>query len=148
MQELGKFNFEINVLSNGLEKCMSFSINNKSSFIDSFQFLSFSLNSIVKNLDKDDFKYLSQECANNKLDLVKQKGFYPYEHMSDFKKFKEQLASKERFYSSLTDQKISDKKYEHVFKVWNKFETKTMEDYHDLYLKCDVLLLANIFEEF
>ena len=131
MQQLGKFNLEINVLSNGLEKRMSFSINNKSSFIDSFQFLSFSLNSLVKNLNKVDFKYLSQEFANSKLDLVTQKGFYPYEHISDFKKVEEQLASKERFYSSLTDQKFSDKEYEHVFKVWNKFEMKTIEDYYD-----------------
>ena len=94
MQDLGKFNLKINVRSNGLEKCMSFSINYKLSFIDSFQFLSFSLDSLVKNLDKDDFKYLSQEFDNNILDLVKQKGFYPYEYMSDFEKFKEQLPSK------------------------------------------------------
>ena len=60
--------------------------------------------------------------------------------MSDFEKFKEQLPSKWKFCSSLTRTKISDKKYEHVLKVWKKFETKTMKDYHDLYLKCDVLL--------
>ena len=56
----------------------------KLSFIDSFQFLSFSLDSSVKNLGKDDFKYLSKECDNNVLDLVKQKGFYHYEYMSNF----------------------------------------------------------------
>ena len=56
-------------------------------------------------------------------------------------KFKEKLPSKEKFYSSLTDRKISDKKYEHVLNVWNKFEMKTMKDYHDVYLKCDLLLL-------
>ena len=50
---------------------MSFSINNKLSFIDSFQFLSSSLDSLVKNLGKDNFKYLSQEFDNNVLDLVK-----------------------------------------------------------------------------
>ena len=73
MQELGKFNLKINVIPNGLEKYMSFSINNKLSFIDSFQFLSSSLDSLVKHLGKDDFKYLSQEFDNNVLDLVKQK---------------------------------------------------------------------------
>ena len=72
MQELGKFNLEINVIPNILEKYMSFTINNKLSFIDSFQFLSSSLDSLVKNLDKDNFKYLSQEFDNNVLDLVKQ----------------------------------------------------------------------------
>ena len=61
MQELGNFNLEINVIPNGLEKYLSFSINNKLLFINSFQFLSSSLNILVKNLNKDDFKYLSEE---------------------------------------------------------------------------------------
>ena len=56
MQELGKFNLKINFIPNGLKKCMSFTINNKLSFIDSFQFLSFSLDSLVQNLSTDDFK--------------------------------------------------------------------------------------------
>ena len=79
----------MNVIPNELEKYMSFSINNNLSFIDSFQFLSSSLDSLVINLGKDDFKNLSQEFDNNVLGLVKQKGFYPYEYMSDFEKFKE-----------------------------------------------------------
>ena len=56
MQELGKFNLKIDVIPNGLEKYMSFTISIKLRFIDSFQFLSFSLDSLVKNLHKDDFK--------------------------------------------------------------------------------------------
>ena len=59
MQELGKINLKINVLPNGLEKYMSLS------FIGSFRFLSSSLDNLVKNLDKNDFKYLSQEFNNN-----------------------------------------------------------------------------------
>ena len=51
-------------------------------------------------------------------------------------------------YSSVTGKKICDKEYHHVLKVWNKFEMKTMKDYHDLNLKCDVLLLADEFEKF
>ena len=70
----------------------------KLSFFDSFQFLNCSLDSLVKNLGKDDFKYLSQEFDNNVLeDLVKQKGFYLYGYMSDFEKFKEELPSREKF---------------------------------------------------
>ena len=42
---------------------------------------------------------------------------------------------------------MSDKKYEHVLKVWTKFEIKTMKVYHDLYLKCDVLILADVFQK-
>ena len=51
------------------------------------------------------------------------------------------------FYSSLTYRKIGDRNYEYVPSVWKKIEMKTMRDYHDLYLKCDVLLLADVFEE-
>ena len=79
MQELGKFNLKINVIPNGLEKYMIFSIN-KLSFIDSFQFLTSSLDSLVKNFAEDNFKYLSQEFDNNVLDLVKQIGPHPYEN--------------------------------------------------------------------
>ena len=64
------------------------------SFIDSFQFIGSPLDSLVQNLNKDDFKYLSQEFDDKILDLVKQKQFYPYENMSDFVKFKKQLPSK------------------------------------------------------
>ena len=65
MQEIGKFNFKINVIPNGLKKCRSFSINNKLTFIDSFQFQTYSLDTLVKDLAKDDFEYLSQEFDNN-----------------------------------------------------------------------------------
>ena len=71
MQELGNFNLKINVIPNELENYMSFTINNKLNIIDSFQFLSSSIDSFVKNLNKDDFKYLRQEFDNNVLDLYK-----------------------------------------------------------------------------
>ena len=67
--------------------------------------------------------------------------------MIDQEKIKEELPSKRKLYSSLKGQKMSDKEYEHVFKVWNIFQMKTMKDYHNLYLKCDVLL-ADVFEKF
>ena len=72
MQELGKFDFKINVIPTGLEKYMSFSINNKLAFINNFHStLRSSLESSVKNLGKDDFKYISQEFDNDVLDMVK-----------------------------------------------------------------------------
>ena len=74
MHELGKFNLKINVIPNGLETYMSFNIDKKLSFVDSFQFLSCSFDSLIKNIGKDDFKYLSQEFDNSVLNLVKQKG--------------------------------------------------------------------------
>ena len=80
---------------------------------------------------------MSEEFHKNVLDLVLEKGFYPYEYTSGFEKFKQKLPRKERFYSSLSDKKICDKEYEHVSNVWKKFEIKTMKDYYDLNLKCD-----------
>ena len=97
-----------------------------------------SLSIWVKNLTRN----------NNILDLVKQNMFYPYKYTSVFEKFIEELPCKEKFYGSLTSRKITDKEYEHVLKVWNKFEMKMMKYYHDLYLKCDILLLADVFEKF
>ena len=134
MQELGKFNLKISFIPNGLETYISLTVNKKLSFINSFQFLSSSLDSLVKILNNDDFfKHLSQEFDKNKLDLVKQKRFfYRYEYMTDFEKFKEKLPGKEKFYSSITGKKINDKEYEHFSNIWSKFEMKTMKDYHYL----------------
>ena len=60
---------------------------------------------------------MSQEFDIKVLDLVKQKGFYPYKYISGFEKFKEELPSKEKCYSSLKDKGICDKVYEHFIKV-------------------------------
>ena len=75
---------------------------------------------------------MSREFDNNVLDIVKQIGFYPYEYMGNFEKFKEELPSKEKFYCSLTNKKISDKEYDNLLNVWKKFEIKTIKDYHIL----------------
>ena len=138
MQELGKFNFKINVLPNKLEKYMSFIIDNK------FQFLNSSLDSLVKNLGKDDFKYLCKVFDSNILDLVK-KDFILVNLWVVLKNSKKDCQPKK---SSLTCKKINDKEYEHVFSVWDTFEMKTMKDYHDLCLKSDLLLIADVFEKF
>ena len=76
MEELGKWNLKINVIPNGLEKYMKFIVDNKLRFNDSFQFLSPSLDNLVKNLDEDDFEYLRQELDNNVIGQVKEKGVY------------------------------------------------------------------------
>ena len=67
--------------------------------------------------------------------------------MTYFEKFKEKWPSKEKFYNLLTGNTVSDKEYDHVINVWNKFEMKTVKDYHDLYLMWDVLLLADVLEK-
>ena len=129
MEELGKFNLKINVISNGFKIHVSFSINNKLRFIDSFQFRSSSLDNLVKILNKDDFMCLGQKFDNSVIDLVKQKIFYLYEYVSDFEKYNKELPSKEKFYSALTGKEINDKKYEHVLNFWKKFQMKKMKDF-------------------
>ena len=87
-------------------------------FIHSFQFLYSSLDSLVKILSKDDFRYLSQEFDSEVLDLVKKKGFYSFEYMRSFEKLKERFP----FVICCLIKKISDKEYEHAIQVWAKFE--------------------------
>ena len=87
--------------------------------------------------------------SGEQFDLVRRKGVYPYDYMDDLSKFQDtELRPKELFYSELNHSQISDEDYEHAIKIWNLFQMKTMRDYHDLYLKTDVLLLAYVFENF
>ena len=65
--------------------------------------------------------------------------------MNDFEKIYKELSSKEKFYSSLTSTNISDKEYKNVLNDYKKFEIKKLEDYYELYFKCDVLFLADLF---
>ena len=89
MQELEKFNLKISVTLNVLEKYMSFTINNNLSFIVSFQFLSSSLDSLVKNLNKNYFKYLSHK------QIQLRKKIHLYKYMTEFVNVKEKLSNKE-----------------------------------------------------
>ena len=119
-----------------------------------------SLDKLVKNLSHEDFKYLVEEFGSENLELLKQKDAYPYEYMNSFERFNEKkLPAKKYFYSSIKDGKIGDdgkisdghisvKDYLTCEKIWDKFEMKNMGDYHDHYLKKDVLLLADVFEKF
>ena len=79
----------ISVIPNGIEKYMSFTTNNNLRSIDSFQFLSFSLDVSVKSLNKGDVNYLSQGLDNNVLDRFKQRRFDPSEYITDFENSKE-----------------------------------------------------------
>ena len=149
IKEISNFDVKIGVIPNGLEKCMAFTINRDLVFIDSMQFMNISLDLLAKDLMDNDFKYLSEEFTGAFLKLVKEKGVYPYEYMDSFKKFSEnRLPDKSRFFSSLKDECISEKDRQRANDVWNAFKMKTIGDYHDLYLKTDVLLLADIFEKF
>ena len=101
-----------------------------------------SLDKLVKTLGKDQFGILTDQMMveNESLNLLKQKGIFPYDYMTNFSKLSAtRLPPKEAFHNQLKDENISDEDYEHAKKVWNSFNCKTMRDYHDLYLKTDVL---------
>ena len=117
-------------------------------FLDSFKFTLSGLNGLVKNLSREDLKETAR-FFGEKIDLVSRKGVYPYEFMDDFEKFKKQsLPKKTSFFSRLKQEKVSEEDFLHAQKVWKEFELKNMGDYHDLYLKTDVLLLADVMENF
>ena len=118
-------------------------------FIDSFKFMATSLGNLVNNLPKDAFNNVKRFYAEDKLSLLTRKGVYPYDYMDSPEKLKEtKLPPKEAFYSRLNDEGISDENYAHARKVWETFEMKNLEDYHNLYNRVDVLRLANVFENF
>ena len=140
---------KINAIPNNMEKYMAFMLGNHLNFIDSFQFMSSSLDKLVSNLPKEAFKYTSEEFTGNELSLMSQKGVYSYDFMDSFEKFDQtELPTKEQFYSILNDQHITNDEYNHTKKVWKTFKLKNMGEYHDLYLGSDVLLLADVFENF
>ena len=148
-KELSKFDCKISVISNGLEKYMSFTLNNNIAFIDSMLFMNSTFDKLVRNLSDSDFKYFSEVFIGEKLELVKKKGVYPYEYFNRFKKFKEsKLPDIDKFFSSLKDCGVSEKVYQRACDAWKMFEIKHLGQYHDLYLKTDVLLLCDGFEKF
>ena len=138
---------EIRVIASNSEQFISFQFCGLR-FIDSCLFLSASLETLVENLKKSNGEFkITREYFNT--DIMLQKGVYPYENMTDRSKFAEtSLPPKTAFYSKLTESDISDADYEFAQKIFKDFGCKTMQDYHDLYLKSDVCLLADVFESF
>ena len=120
-------------------------------FIDSMQFAgNASLESLVKTLNENDFRYMKEAFPNEQqFQLVKSKQIFPYDFFDSPEKLKyKQFPEREKFFNTLSDKECTEKNYLHGKQVWNTFKCKTFEDYHDLYLKTDVLLLADFFENF
>lgn len=155
LQEIGKVQGAVKMIAQNSERCISFSLGNLQ-FIDTMQHMPSSLSTLVDNLAKvKDSKELNttafqqtlRHSDKDKVQLLLRKGVYPYEYMTDWSRFNEtSLPPKEAFYSKLTLEGISDKDYEHAQTVWKTFDMKTMGDYHDLYLRTDMLTLADVFE--
>ena len=141
--EVGKY-----VDKNGEERSKEIDLR----FIDSIKFMSSSLDSLVNNpargLGNDKF-FGFNEYNEHQCELLVRKGIYPYEYMDSWDRFEEtNLPPKDSFYSALSMSGVSETDYEHARKVWREFGINNMGEYHDLYLKTDVMLLANIFEAF
>lgn len=123
-------------------------------FLDSANFLSSSLGTLAHNLEdkkkvftKSYFK--KQGYSDEQINLLLQKGVYPYDYVKSSEKFKDkELPDKKYFYNYLNESECSDTDYKHAQKVWKELGCKTFLDYHELYLLCDVLLLADIMQEF
>ena len=126
---------------------MTFFLGKNLVFIDSMQFMNFSLDKLVTNLSDEDFKYLVEEFGSKNLEILKQKGAYPYEYMNSFERFNEEkLPARKYFFSSTKKGKIDEdgkisnghisiEGYMACKKNCDKFKMKNMGDYYDYYLK-------------
>ena len=87
--------------------------------------------------------------SGNQLSLLLRNGVYPYDYVDCMKKLNEtSLPPKEAFCSKLTGGGITDEDYQHAQTIWKEFNIESIKDYHNLYNLSDVLLLADVFENF
>ena len=121
-------------------------------FIDSYKFLTGSLDKLASFLSKDKLRILQREFSElsaEDFDLLTRKGVFPYEYIDCVEKLEDScLPPRDSFYSSLTGDTVSESDYAHAANIWRRFTIQTLGEYSDLYLKTDVLLLVDIFENF
>ena len=121
----------------------------KMRFIDSNKCMNTSLDKLVNNLPETAFNNLKRYYTGDKFNLVKRKGVFQYEYLVSLERLEEnKLPLKKYFFSRLTAKDITNEDYQHAKKVWTEFEMKTLKDYLELYNETDVLLLADVFENF
>ena len=135
-----------------MERYISFSLGGLR-FIDSFQFLGTSLGKLVENLAQDGKQHFNHLCQHftdpAKQDLLLRKGVFPYDYVDSPERLLEtQLPTAAEFYSLLNEEAISQEDYTYAQRIWDEFHCQTLGDYHDLYLRTDTLLLADVFERF
>ena len=106
-------------------------------FIDSFKFMSGSLDSLTTDLVRGGQHLFGfEEYTSEQYELLVEKGIYPYEYMSEWEKFKEtKLPPKEAFYSKLNMSGVSSENYEHARSVWKEFGIRILGEYHRFIFK-------------
>ena len=158
--ELSKYGSQMGVIAKNTEDYISFSIKVEvGKYVDkngeersfTHKFMSSSLDLLVNNLARggNDKFFGFDEYNEHQRELLVRKGIYSYEYMDSWDRFEEtKLPPKNSFYSGLSMSGVSQTDYEHARKVWREFGINNMGEYHDLYLRTDVILLANSFEAF
>ena len=118
-------------------------------FKDSLKFMASSLEALVNNLPEGTLNNLNKYFTPEQVKLLKQKGFFPYDYMDNIEKLKDPKPPPQKaFYSKLTGKGINNYNYNHVLNVWKTWKMKTFKEYLELYNITDVLLLADVFENF
>jgi hypothetical protein len=151
-------NQKVTILPKTAEDYISFNVG-CIRFLDSLRFFQDSLDNVSKSMIIEDFKLLQKYFPDqNKLNLIKRKGIFPYDYIKSHENYEEeQLPPKEKFHSILKSANlceegnctcISDKEYRHAQNVFETFECKNIGEYNDLYNMEDTLLLADCFEKF
>ena len=147
---------KLKVIAQTMEKYMQLQFGDHLVYKDSLQFMACSLERLAANLLKsgrNGFRHLLHEFAAHSdadVDLLLRKGVYPYDYVVSEARLTEtkQLPPRDAFFNRLTQEECSVENYEHAKRVWKAFNCQTLLDYHNLYLKCDVMLLADVFETF
>ena len=149
IQAVKKHHGRIRVIPTNIERYLAISVG-KVQFLDSLQFTLKKLDDLVKTLNDEDFKETRKEFPNDReFELMRKKGIFAYDFFDDLSKLNEtMLPPQEAFKDTLDDKDCSNDEYKHAELVWKTFQCKTFREYHDLYLKSDVLLLTDFFEKF
>ncbi|XP_074025815.1 uncharacterized protein [Leptinotarsa decemlineata] len=137
------------------EKYISFSkqIDNTSityRFLDSFRFMASSLDKLSSYLNHSEKLITKSFCKNQEeFKLLSKKGIFPYDYFDSWDKMNiDKLPPIECFFNKLRKCGVTEDEYSHAVKVWDTFEIQNLQQYMELYLKTDVLLLADVFENF
>ena len=156
IRNIPKYYKNCQIIPRNTEQYLAFKLD-RVQFLDSYTFIEESLAKMCENLNEAKYDFpLTTKLFNKfingddyKKGLLLRKGVFPYEFITDLKKFEiKNLPTKEAFYSTLHNKHITDQDYKHAQEVWTQFNCKNLGQYHDLYLALDTILLADCFTNF